>query len=220
MGGLRRRRQSGQNPKLSRAPRVESSSKYRQENARLPAPDDDLIRLSQSGHRPAFEMLVERTAQLVWSHLLLQARDRALCEDLTQETYLKAWRGINQLDAPENFRRWLLTIADNVRIDAHKKSAAKKRGPRAAGLIAEAVSAEASPDERAEAGELRGRALDALAALPSPHQQAIALRYLGGAEAPEIERQLGVTNGALRGLLHRGLEMLREKLKDELKDDQ
>ena len=181
----------------------------------MPAPDDDLIRLSRSGHRPAFEMLVERTAKLVWSHLFLQTRDRELCEDLTQETFFRAWRAIGQLDAPENFRPWLLTIADNARLDAHKKAIAKKRGPRPAGLVEDAASPHAPPDERAEATELRGRALDALAALPSPHQQAIALRYLGGAETPEIERQLGITNGALRGLLHRGLEMLREKLKDD-----
>ncbi len=179
----------------------------------LSSPDDDLIRLAIAGHRPAFDLLVTHTSRLVWAHLILRCHDRAVAEDLTQETYLRAWRSIGRLKDPATFRGWLMAIAERVRLDAIKHRTRQKRG--AAVTIHDAVdppSNDSTPSEQAETSELSSRAIEALNALPTQYQQALSLRYLVGADYAEISRQLALTNGSLRGLLHRGLEMLRERL--------
>lgn len=178
------------------------------------SPDDEMISLAMAGHRPAFDVLIKRTSRLVWAHQILRCRDRTLAEDLTQETFLRAWRAIGGLTDPATFRSWLLTIAESVRLDDIKHRTRQKRTvPTAVDESAEVPSNDASPSEQAERTELCGQALDALATLPSQYQQALSLRYLAGADYAEISRQLALTNGSLRGLLHRGLEMLRERLK-------
>jgi RNA polymerase sigma factor (sigma-70 family) len=69
-----------------------------------------------------------------------------------------------------------------------------------------------SPDESVQRQEERQRALTILRSLPREYQQVLTLRYLAGADYDTIARQLALTNGALRGLLHRGLAMLRKQL--------
>jgi len=48
--------------------------------------------------------------------------------------------------------------------------------------------------------------------LPDDYRLPLMLRYFGGADYETMEVQLGLTNGALRGMLHRGLKLLKEKL--------
>lgn len=179
----------------------------------MTSPDDDLLSLAMAGHRPAFDVLVKRTSKLVWAHLILRCRDRGLAEDLAQETFLRAWRSIRSLSDPATFRSWLITIAESVRLDDIKHRTRRKRA--APGIMEDSVdvaSHDACPSEQVEQAELSNRALDALSDLPAHYQQALSLRYLAGADYAEISRQLALTNGSLRGLLHRGLEMLRERL--------
>ena len=68
------------------------------------------------------------------------------------------------------------------------------------------------PEEEAQREELRQRVLAVLRSLPADYRLPLTLRYIVGADAEEIGTQLGLTNGALRGLLHRGLKMLRDRL--------
>ena len=69
-----------------------------------------------------------------------------------------------------------------------------------------------TPPEVVEAGEQRRRALSILRSLPQEYRQVLTLRYLAGADYDTIARQLALSNGSLRGLLHRGLEMLRKQM--------
>ena len=71
----------------------------------------------------------------------------------------------------------------------------------------------APPEESAELEERRHRVLAVLRSMPEEYREPISLRYLGGADYETIGRQLGLSNGSLRGLLNRGMAKLREKLK-------
>src|SRR5438105_13690821 len=89
--------------------------------------DQDLVALAQRGNRAAFEELVRRTSRLVYARLFLETGDPHEAEDLTQETYLQAFRALGRLQKPEQFRSWLCTIADNARIDAARRENRQKR---------------------------------------------------------------------------------------------
>ncbi|OAI45668.1 hypothetical protein AYO44_12590, partial [Planctomycetaceae bacterium SCGC AG-212-F19] len=145
----------------------------------------------------------------------LETGDPHRAEDLLQETLLVAFRSLARLDDPKRFRAWLLTIAQNMAIDAARHDMRKKRssGRRAEGNELDGVAGlELAPDEEAERQELRGQVLAVLRSLPEDYRLPLTLRYITGADYESIQMQLGLTNGSLRGLLHRGLQMLRTKL--------
>jgi RNA polymerase sigma-70 factor (ECF subfamily) len=178
----------------------------------LPESDESLAARSRLGHRDAFEELVRRTGRLVFAQLYLDTRNPHEAEDLTQETFLVACKRIHQLSDPAGFRGWILSIAHSVHLDAIKKKSRKKRGS-TPGTIEDPPDQSPGPSDNVEQNEQRLKVLDALKSLPEDYQRPLSLRYLAGSDYETISQQLGLTNGSLRGLLHRGLDMLREKMK-------
>lgn len=184
--------------------------------------DTALVVRARSGDRAAFEELVRRTARLVYARLYLDTGRTDGVEDLLQETFLLAFRSLPKLQDSAGFRAWLLTIAHNVLIDAARRASRQKRALPAAGLesrLALVPSPEPRPDEAAERAEARQRVLSVLRSLPEEYRLVLTLRYITGADYDRISEQLGLTNGSLRGLLHRGLKMLRDRLPPDLATD-
>jgi RNA polymerase sigma-70 factor (ECF subfamily) len=179
--------------------------------------DVALVASAQRGDRPALEELVRRTSRLVYARLYLETGDAHQAEDLTQETYLQAVRSLPTLQAPGQFRSWLLKIADNALIDAVRNRNRRKRAepPRApAEMLNQIPGNGLNPAEAAQAAEERSNVLAVMRSLPDDYRQPLMLRYFGGADYETMEVQLGLSNGALRGMLHRGLKMLKDKLAD------
>jgi RNA polymerase sigma-70 factor (ECF subfamily) len=181
--------------------------------------DQALVVKAQGGDRAAFEELVRRTSRLVFARLYLETGDTHRAEDLLQETWLRAYRALGKLQTPDTLRTWLLKIAQNVLVDEARGSARQKRTtpPRAGpGALESQPGPGLPPAEEVERAELRGRVLAVLRSLPEEYRLPLTLRYIAGADYETIETQLGLSNGALRGLLHRGLKMLRARLAPEL----
>ena len=174
----------------------------------------ELVESARRGAPDAFEELVRRTSRMVFARCALEMGDPQRAEDLTQETFLAAWRSIRSLKEAGGFRGWLLRIAQNACIDARRRDARLRRTPpAAAGVDAlDAIPAPALPDT----GESRERALAILRSLPEEYRLPLTLRYLGGADFESIQLQMGISPGSLRGLLNRGLTLLRMELKRAL----
>jgi RNA polymerase sigma-70 factor (ECF subfamily) len=179
-----------------------------------------LVVRAQRGDRTAFEELVRRSSQLVYARLYLETGDRHQAEDLVQETLLTAYRTLGQLTAPEKFRAWLLRIALNLAINAVRYDSRKKRtpDPEILKLRQDAILSVVAPDEIAEQEELRQKALGILRDLPEEYRLPLTLRYLVGADYDTIQAQLGLSRGAVRGLLHRGMARLRTEMQQLLGD--
>jgi len=176
--------------------------------------EQELAARSRGGDRAAFESLVHRTGRWVFARLYLQTGEAHRAEDLTQETFFAAWQQIGKLVDPMAFRGWLWAIAQRKLLDAAKHQNRRKRwGRRAtADEIDSAVHPAASPVSTVQDKEQCDRAMEMLRALPEEYRVPLALRYLGGADYETISRQLALSNGSLRGLLQRGMAMLREKM--------
>ncbi len=186
--------------------------------------DDDtamVIRARDSGDRAAFEELIRRTSRLVYARLILECGNVHKAEDLVQETYLLAFRSLHRLRSPEGFRAWLLSIARNALTDDARHHSRQKRltPQRDDTSLSFVASTEPAPGEQLEKNERREQVLSALRSLPEEYQMPLTLRYLAGADAETIGTQLGLTNGSLRGLLHRGLKLLRERLPADLQTE-
>jgi RNA polymerase sigma-70 factor, ECF subfamily len=178
-----------------------------------------LVRNARAGDRTAFEEMVRRTSRLVFARLYLETGDTHLAEDLLQETLLRAYRSLRELADPSGFRAWLLRIAQNTAIDAARS---RLRHKRAAVLVpldgahAEVADKRPAADEATQREELRRQVLAVLRSLPEEYRLPLTLRYIAGSDYETICTQLGLTNGSLRGLLHRGLKLLRGKLPEDL----
>ena len=175
---------------------------------------DDLVGRARRGEADAFEELVRLTTRMVFARCVLEIGDPQRAEDLTQETFFAAWRSIKSLKETAGFRGWLLRIAQNACIDARRRDARLRRTPPATSgaEILDGVAAAAVPDT----GESRERAMAILRSLPEEYRLPLTLRYLGGADFESIRLQMGITPGSLRGLLNRGLSLLRMELKRAL----
>jgi RNA polymerase sigma-70 factor (ECF subfamily) len=181
--------------------------------------DEALVRKAQAGDRTAFEELVRRTSRLLFARLFLETGDTHRAEDLVQETWLRAYRSIKHLSNPATLRSWLLAIAQNMVTDQARAETRQKRSapprvalPRRPGTLDNQPDPGPAPVEEAERAELRSGVLAVLRSLPEEYRLPLTLRYIAGADYETIEVQLGLSNGSLRGLLHRGLKLLRARL--------
>jgi len=178
--------------------------------------EQSLVEASRRGDRVAFAELVRRTARLVFARVYLEIGRSDRVEDLVQETFMVAWRSIRQVTDANGFRSWLIRVAQTVVIDAQRRDSRKKRsGTRAeSGTLRLVADDGESPADSAEKEESRQRVLAALRKLPEEYRQPLMLRYIAGADYQTIERQLALSNGALRGMLSRGMAMMRRELKE------
>jgi RNA polymerase sigma-70 factor, ECF subfamily len=181
--------------------------------------EEKLVRSARDGDRAAFEELVRRTSRLVFARLYLETGDTHRAEDLLQETLLQAFRSLKDLSEIRGFRPWLLKIAQNIAIDAARRDSRQKRAAPVGvhhTTLEDARDRNLQPEQQAAREELRGQVLAVLRSLPEEYRLPLTLRYIGGADYETICTQLGLTNGSLRGLLHRGLKILRAKLPPDL----
>ena len=169
--------------------------------------EDDLIRKSQQGDKASFESLLRLWARPIYAWLLPHVKDVHRAEDMTQETLLRAWKSIKSLDDPAKFKGWIFSIAQRTLIDQTRFDSRKRRSRlRTEYGETDTISSTDATDPRQEV------VLEALNRLPTAYRDVLSQRFLSGLSPGEIEQRLNITNGSFRGLLHRGLKMLRDEL--------
>ena len=160
------------------------------------------------GNREAFEMVIRSTSRSLFAiaYGILQNREEA--EDVVQDTFVKAWKSRWRVRDSAKLPAWLATIARH-----RARDLARKRRP-------EPLPADFDSHEEVESAgqkaDLDGEVRSALAQLPELHRAAVTLRYFEDLDYGTIEQTLGLTNGALRGILGRALGLMRKRLKPAL----
>jgi RNA polymerase sigma-70 factor, ECF subfamily len=160
-------------------------------------------RAAIDGDPQAFEMIIRTHSRTLFAvaYGILQNREEA--EDIVQDSLVKAWRTRWRVRDPEKFPAWLATIA---RHKAHDVFRRRRTIPLSEQMI---EPIEREPDTSASDQRLHS----ALAALPELHRAALTLRYFEQMDYRTIENTLGLTNGALRGILGRALASIRKQLR-------
>ena len=159
------------------------------------------------GDREAFEMIIRTHSRTLFAiaYGILQSREEA--EDVVQDSLVKAWKTRWRVRDPEKFPAWLATVARHKAHDVFRK---RRTVPLSEQLI------EPIEPEPANTSALDQRLHSALAALPELHRAALMLRYFEEMDYRTIENSLGLTNGALRGILGRALASMRKQLRPVL----
>jgi RNA polymerase sigma-70 factor (ECF subfamily) len=169
-----------------------------------------IYRAAVQGDREAFEMVIRSVSRNLFAiaYGILQSREEA--EDVVQDTFVKAWKSRWRLRDLAKLPAWLATIARH-----RARDLARKRRPEP--LPENFESSEMVEFEGAgQKADLDGEVRSALAQLPELHRVALTLRYFEELDYGTIEQTLGLTNGALRGILGRALGLMRKRLKPAL----
>jgi RNA polymerase sigma-70 factor, ECF subfamily len=175
-----------------------------------------LVAEAMTGSQSAFERIVRRYQRPVISLILRMLgphADRALAEDLAQETFVKAYLKLASFDTTRRLSSWLFRIAHNTAIDALRKSRLPLVPADEAEAEIAAAPAAASPDP-VETAAL-GRALEtALAQLRPEYRAAVTLRYEEGLPFEDIAHVLGVPEATARSHVHRARKQLAVHLSE------
>ena len=171
--------------------------------------DDALVGAARAGDRSAFGLLYDRYARMVHGILLCRVPPREV-DDLVQEVFLLALRKLDSLRDLSRFGAWLSTITRNRANDYYRKASPVDR------------ASEPEAEEQAEsrtndhvADQEAAMTLAVLRTLPDTYREPLMLRLVEGMTGPEIAARMGLTHGSVRVNLHRGMQMLREKLAEK-----
>src|SRR5262249_39979471 len=147
-----------------------------------------LVLAAQRGERPAFAQLVERYWDRLYRWLFHLTRDRHTAEDLVQESFLKAFRGLKRFQAGSNFKAWLFGIAHNSFAN-HRRANARARQP----LPDNVPQRGEGPAEQVVSREALQLLAKAVNKLPADFRAAFLLRAEEDLSFREIAGVLGLT---------------------------
>jgi RNA polymerase sigma factor (sigma-70 family) len=165
--------------------------------------DARLVELARHGHERAFEALVQRYRRplLSWCRRALLPDARA--EDALQQALLQAWLALQQGADVRDARAWLYRIVHNTALNVQRGSGYDYAA------LSEALSGAGAPQEDLDRRIAVREALAGLAALPEQQREALLRTAVEGASHADAAAEMGVSEGALRGLVYRARATLR-----------
>ena len=163
---------------------------------------------AQAGDLRAFESIYRQQAGRVYAICLRMSADPARAEDLTQETFIRAWEKLDSFRGESPFQAWLRRLTINV-VLGERRSAGRRRS-------SETADADLARFPERPATTQAGPAIDletAINRLPDGARKVFVLHDVEGYRHHEIARMLGVATGTSKTQLHRARKLLREALR-------
>lgn len=167
--------------------------------------DGDLIARYLAGEERAAAELVRRHAAPLARFLAVQGTPEDELEDVVQDAFFKAFRGLGSFRGGASFRTWLLTIGSNLLKDRRRQW--KRR--QVIELTPDLRDPSGTPDGEAEAAWTAEKLQEGIAALARLQREVFLLRAEQGLEYPEIARGLGISEGAARVHYHHAVKRLK-----------
>ena len=156
----------------------------------------------------------EDHGRAVYSYFRFHLPSPDIAEDLTADTFLKAFHSAARYDpAKGQVRPWIIRIAQNTLRDHLRKQRLRQFVP--LGALRDLESDAPSPEERLLWEEQVGRLLASIAELGPKDRELISLRFGSGLDNAEVAEILGIREAAVRTRLWRALERLREVMAAE-----
>jgi RNA polymerase sigma-70 factor (ECF subfamily) len=176
--------------------------------------DAELVAAAQGGDRDAFEELVRRTYTNTFTLARRLTGDVEDARDVTQDVYLRAWRGIGKFRGEAQFSTWLYRITANTANTHLRKQRRHRAQPLDEFNDPVETRSESQPAAAVEAADLLERVSAAIDELPEKLRQVVVLRDVYDLSHESIGEELGITVTAAKVRLHRA----RRKLHDVVYD--
>ncbi len=164
--------------------------------------DAQLAKLAGEGHERAFEALVRRYRKPLLAYCRRLTSSDSCAEDALQQGLLQAWTAIRTGAEVQDPRAWLYRIVHNVAISSQRR-------PRPILVEIDDTVSAGGADHEAERRMAAREALEGLAALPEMQRDVLVSTAVDGLSHEEVAHALGLTSGAVRGLVYRARATLR-----------
>lgn len=174
--------------------------------------DEELVERHKYGDEEAFEEIYRRFADLVYNLALRLSNDPEEAADLSQEVFLRIYRHLGKFRGKSTLKTWIYRVALN---HCRSRLGRKRRSEPLSEETERTLSDPGrGPEQHALADDAHRRVAEALARLPAPFAEAVALRDLEGLSYQEIAEVLEVRIGTVRSRIARGRDRLRDALED------
>jgi len=184
------------------------------QNGRVP--DKELIRRTQAGDTGAFDELMTRYNHAIYRLAYSMTRNHADAEDVSQETFIRAYRAIDRFDEKYRFYTWLHRIAVNLCINVFRRRKRARLVPLPGTEIGSEWADVPDPRSGEDDASLRRDLDKALTRLPAEQRAVFVLRVKDEMSYSEISKLLGIPVGTVMSRLNRARQRLRHLLKDYL----
>ncbi|MEO6319076.1 MAG: RNA polymerase sigma factor [Polaromonas sp.] len=186
-----------------------------------PRDDVKLVSRASAGDTSAFEAIMRRHNRLLFRTARGVVADDAEAQDVVQETYLRAFTGLQSFRGDASLGTWLVRIAINVAVSAQRKKGRQVQldervdlasEPSPENTMAFCTPETESPDALADRGQVRDLLQDAIANLPVIYRSVFILRAVEEVSVEETALCLGVSAETVRTRFLRARVMLRDTL--------
>ncbi|MCS6980767.1 MAG: sigma-70 family RNA polymerase sigma factor [Flavobacteriales bacterium] len=183
--------------------------------------DQELVNAFLNGQSAAFEQLLNRHKNRVYSYIFMMVKDRELAEDIFQDTFIKVIHTLRggRYNEEGKFLPWVLRIAHNLAID-HYRRRCKMPLVRGGGsseedfdIFSVLSSSLRSAEEKLIALQTDQRLHQLISHLPKEQKEVLMLRVYGGLSFQEIAQQTGVSINTALGRMRYALINLRKLIR-------
>ncbi|MEO8439688.1 MAG: sigma-70 family RNA polymerase sigma factor [Spartobacteria bacterium] len=191
--------------------------------AEADVPELELVRKAQEGDTEAFDQLVGRFRNRVFGMIYNMVHNEQDAWDLSQDSFVKAWKSIARFRGQSSFYTWIYRIVMNVTIDWLRKKQVKGTGAEFDDAIQlkeidpasrTVPHADALPHERMQHQEIRRRIDLAIAQLSPEHRAVILMKEIEDMQYHEIAESLGCSIGTVMSRLFYARKKLQNLLRD------
>jgi RNA polymerase sigma factor (sigma-70 family) len=168
--------------------------------------DEGLIEASRRGDRDAFAQIVVRYQRPVYAVAFAGVRDRALADDVVQDTFVIAWRRLGELRDASRLPAWLCGIARN------RARELRRRAQRETATELGDVQASTTPFEELTDAQSEALVAAALGCVPDVYREPLVLFYYEERSVADVARSLGITTATTNKRLSRGRQFLAERV--------
>ncbi len=179
--------------------------------------DREAVAEARAGDTDAFRLLVDGYSRKVFRLVYRMTLNEQDAEDVVQETFLRAYRGLDQFESRADFGTWIFRIAVNAALDLMRKRQRHEESrspmdPEGSEDSPGLPSGDPTPERLLFSAEVRDKVSRALAGLTAVERTAFVLRHFEGMSIEEIGGVLDLKESATKNTVFRAVQKLRREL--------
>lgn len=183
--------------------------------------DSELVKKSLSSDTKAFGTLVKKYSTMIYKFVWLYLKNQDDSSDITQETFIRAWKNLHKFDTEKSFKTWLFAIAKNASLDLIKKkkslnfSAIAENDDELSSFFSNFIEENNSLNKNIDNEIIKSGLYKAMEKISPIYKTIIFLRYINNLKFVEIAKELNESIDTIKSRHRRGLFALKKIIANE-----